>query len=147
MDLRFRMFGKSNYQPLSFLSRKTAGEMKYHILHADIWIKQLGNNNEISHVRMQKAIEVAFPYSLGMFETFPFEKELIELGIYQGEQEIKISWLEKISMILKEANFNLPDPEKIKPVFGGRTGNHTGFLKPLLEEMNEVYSSDPETEW
>lgn len=147
MDIRFKMFEKSNYQPLTFLSRKTAGEMKYHILHADIWIKRLGTGNEISHQRMQKALEYAFPYSLGMFEAFPYEKELIELGIYPGENELKIRWIEKISWILKEANLILPEPSGIHPILGGRNGSHSEYLKPLLKEMNEVYSSDPGTEW
>ena len=46
---------------------------------------------------MQQAINVTFPYALGMFESSEFETELIEAGIFGGEVQLKETWLRVIS--------------------------------------------------
>jgi ring-1,2-phenylacetyl-CoA epoxidase subunit PaaC len=35
----------------------------------------------------------------------------------------------------------------LTPVFGGRVGQHTEYLQPLLDEMAEVFRVDPTAEW
>jgi ring-1,2-phenylacetyl-CoA epoxidase subunit PaaC len=32
-------------------------------------------------------------------------------------------------------------------VYGGRYGKHTAYLKPLLNEMGEVFRLNPEATW
>jgi len=35
----------------------------------------------------------------------------------------------------------------VTPVYGGRKGEHTADLQPLLDEMTEVFRIDPAAEW
>jgi len=145
--LRFEMLSKSSFEDLANVAKKFRGELKYHTMHAEIWIEQLANGNEESKARMQSSLNECFPLALGIFEPSEFEDILISSNIFQGEKVLMESWLLKIEEILEKANLKIPDVSTLTPVYGGRKGYHTEYLKPLLDEMTEVYCIDPEAEW
>jgi ring-1,2-phenylacetyl-CoA epoxidase subunit PaaC len=146
-QLRFDMLASSSYEPLAQVARKFRGEIKYHVMHADVWIKQLGKGNEESHARMQEALKSTFPLALGIFEPGPYEADLAEAGIFAGELALRQRWLESIRPVLEAANLHLPDAYDDTTAFGGRYGRHTEYLQPLLDEMTEVFRIDPAAEW
>jgi len=145
--IRFDMLSNSSYEPLAQLSRKIKGELRYHTLHANTWIKKLGTATEESITRLQNSLDTAVPFALGIFEQSPYEKELIQDGIFGGEQSLKERWTKKIEEVIQETNLKLPDWSSVKPISGGRTGKHSEYLQPLLDEMAEVFRIDPTTEW
>lgn len=146
-QLRFDSLATSSYEPLAQISRKIKGELKYHVFHADTWLVKLSQANEISHARMQTALNTAWNYALGMFEPSMHEAVLIQQNMFIGEQALQDKWLEMISPIIAKANLKLPDSSTWKPVIGGRIGKHTEHLEPLVEEMAEVFRIDPVAEW
>lgn len=146
-QLRFEMLSKSSFEPIAKLAQKIKGELKYHVYHANIWVSKLGNANEESHTRMQKALNDCWNYALGMFEESEFENVLIDEKIFVGENNLKEKWLENITPILEKASLKIPVESTWKPVFGGRNFFHTEHLKPLVEEMGEVFNIDPGAEW
>ena len=145
--LRFDMLSDSAFEPVANVAKKFRGEIKYHTMHADIWINQLGNSNEESKARMQSALNECFPLALGIFEPNDYEDILAEAKIFPGEKILQVQWLEKINPVLEKANLKLPDLNSMVPAYGGRKGFHTEYLQPLLNEMTEVYSIDPNAEW
>ncbi len=146
--IRYDMLIHSSYQPISLLAKKVKGEIKYHVMHGDTFVKQLGKGTEESHARMQSALNFAWPYALGIFEKSEHESSLISENIFGGEDELKKRWLEKISPVIAAANLTLPSIDDSKVVYGGRKGFHSEFLSPLLDEMCEVTRSDEATaEW
>lgn len=147
LAIRFDMLCESSFQPLAQLAGKIKGELRYHTLHANTWIKQLGSATEESISRLQQSLSHALPYALGMFEESPYEAELISANIFEGEIVLKIRWLEKIQEVLNQTHLILPDIGQITPVMGGRRGEHSEYLQPLLDEMAEVFKIDPSAEW
>jgi ring-1,2-phenylacetyl-CoA epoxidase subunit PaaC len=145
--LRFDLLTRSSYTPITTVATKLKGEVKYHVLHANTMIKQLGSSTEEAIERLQNSLNEALPYALGMFEPSKFEAELISEGIYEGEEKIKTQWLENIKKVLSHTQLELPDLNTITPKFGGRYGEHTEHLQPLLDEMAEVFKIDPTAEW
>jgi ring-1,2-phenylacetyl-CoA epoxidase subunit PaaC len=145
--LRFEALTKSSYEPLAQLSAKIRGELRYHTLHANTWIKQLGAATPESIERLQRSLEYAMPYAMGIFEESPYEKEIIAEGIFEGESKLKEKWLAKIQSVLSQTQLIMPDIKLITPVPGGRTGKHSEHLQPLLDEMSEVFRTDPGAEW
>ncbi|QCR22923.1 1,2-phenylacetyl-CoA epoxidase subunit PaaC [Pontibacter sp. SGAir0037] len=145
--IRFEMFSQSAYEPLAKLATKLKGEIKYHVLHANTWIKNLGNSTEEAVLRLQTSLHEAVPYALGMFELSAFEEEMIAEGIYAGEEAAKAAWLERIQTVLNATQLRLPAIETVRPILGGRYGQHTEYLQPLLTEMSEVFNLDPTAEW
>jgi ring-1,2-phenylacetyl-CoA epoxidase subunit PaaC len=145
--IRFEMLSESSYQPLADISKKIRAELRYHTLHANTWMKQLGSATEESISRLQNSLNLAMPYALGMFEESPYEKDLISLKIFGGEQALKERWMKKVEEIISQTSLHLPDWKSLQSVFGGRAGKHSEHLQPLLDEMSEVFNIDPTAEW
>ncbi len=145
--LRFEMLAFSGFEPLANAAKKFKGEIKYHIMHANTWIKQLAKANEESHSKMQKALNSTFNLSLGIFEQGPNDSLLSTLSIFPGEKILESKWLEAITPLLENASLILPSVSDRKPVYGGRYGKHTEYLQPMIEEMGEVFRLDPKAEW
>ena len=148
LALRFEMLSRSSSQGLAELSVKIRGELKYHTLHANMWMTKLGCATEESIHRLQTSLEYALPFALGMFEESPYEKALAEDGIFEGEKVLLQHWMKKIQGTLAQTRLSLPTEwQAIQPVSGGRKGKHSPHLKPLLDEMSEVFRIDPSAEW
>ncbi len=146
-QLRFESLALSSYEPLAKVARKVKGEIKYHVFHANTWITKLGNANETSKARMQTALNESWNYALGMFEPSTHEQALINSGIFVGEEAIKAQWLKNVTEILTKGGLQIPAESTWQPIYGGRAGNHTEHLQPLLDEMTEVFKVDPTAEW
>jgi ring-1,2-phenylacetyl-CoA epoxidase subunit PaaC len=145
--IRFELLSESSYEPLAQLARKVRGELRYHTLHANTWMQQLGSATEESISRLQKSLDTLLPFSLGIFEESPFEAELISSGIFAGEQKLKERWTKKVEEVISKTQLRLPDWKTLTPIEGGRRGKHTEHLQPLLDEMSEVFRIDPTAEW
>lgn len=145
--IRFEMLAQSSFEPLANLAKKIKGETKYHSMHAKIWMKQLGSATEESVSRLQSSLDIALPYALGVFEPSEFESDLISERVFKGEEALKARWTEAITKVIAETDLTLPDLNTIAPVLGGRLGNHTEHLQPLLDEMSEVFKVDPTADW
>lgn len=143
--LRYELLTASSFSPLAALARKIKGELKYHVLHADLWVPKLGQGTEESRARMQTALNEAWPYALGMFEPSDFEEELVTNGVFAGELKLQEVWMEKIAPIIEKAGLTIPQASE--PKYGGRHGYHSEYLQPLLDEMTEVYRLDPAATW
>ena len=145
--IRYDILTQSSFQPLAQLAKKVKGEIKYHVMHADTFVKQLGNGTEESKARIQSSLNYAWHLALGIFEKSEFENDLIAENIFVGEDELKKRWLEKIIAVMESANLKVPATDEIKIVYGGRKGFHSEYLKPLLDEMCEVVRTDIDAEW
>ncbi|OEK03435.1 phenylacetate-CoA oxygenase subunit PaaI [Roseivirga sp. 4D4] len=145
--IRFQMLADSSFEPLANLAKKIKGETKYHSMHAKIWIKQLGSATEESISRLQNSLVEAMPYALGLFEPSKFEQDLIDSRVFAGEEALKGQWKNAVIDVISETSLTLPNMESLTPVFGGRYGDHSEHLQPLLDEMSEVFKVDPTADW
>ncbi|MCW3125944.1 MAG: Phenylacetate-CoA oxygenase subunit PaaI [Bacteroidetes bacterium] len=145
--LRYEMLTTSTLMPLAQLAKKVRGEIKYHVMHADTFLKQLANGSEESKARMQASLNYAMPYALGIFEKSAFEDTLIGEGVFGGEEKLQHLWLEKVTGIVTTAGLQMPQVDEAKIIYGGRKGFHSEYLKSLLDEMTEVTRIDPSAEW
>lgn len=145
--LRFESLATSSFSPLAKVARKVKGEVKYHVFHGDTFLMKLGNGNEESHARMQNALDATFNLALGIFEPGDAEEQLMSEGIFIGEKALQERWLDAITPVILKANLRLPAENTWQPVYGGRKGQHSTHLQPLLDEMTEVFRIDPGAEW
>lgn len=145
--IRFEMLSNCSLEPLQLLAKKYKGEIKYHTMHSDMWVKQLGTANEESNFRMQNSLNETFNLALGIFEESEYSDILKNLNIFEGEYILQQKWLEEITPILEYSNLKLPEKNNWQPIYGGRKGFHSKHLQPLLDEMGEVFRLDPNTQW
>jgi ring-1,2-phenylacetyl-CoA epoxidase subunit PaaC len=147
-QIRYEMLESSAFRPLAELARKVRGEIKYHVFHATSWLRMLGSNGtDESRARMQAALDMLFPYALGIFEPSRYDEELSTSGIFPGEAELQHRWLDEIVPVLENSGYCVPSLDAVEPVYGGRSGYHSEHLGPLLDEMTAVFRLDPDAEW
>lgn len=146
--VRYASLENSSFEPVRAIAQKFKGEIKYHLMHADAWLTQLGNGTSESHTRMQQALDDCWADALGMFEEAgELESVLIDAKVYPGESAIKEKWLERIQPIFTQASLVVPRGEQAKAGMGGRFGFHTQHLSILLDEMSSVFKLDPSASW
>ncbi len=145
---RYHMLETSSHTALSELARKIRGEIKYHVFHAQIWLKLLGvDGSDDSRVRMQQAIDYCYPRAYSMFEHGVDEQSLIDSGVFAGEEALKQKWEAEVAELLNTTGFAIPIVADKHAYDGGRKGKHTAELEALVSEMTEVYRIDPSASW
>jgi len=145
--IRFEMLSSSSFIQLNQFANKFKGEIKYHVFHANTWIKQLSKATDESKIMLQTALDALWPYAFAMFEPGPNDALLIENGVFDGEKALYDKWFETISTLLNTYQLNIPNISDETIGRGGRYGYHTEYLQPLLTEMTEVFTIDPSAEW
>lgn len=153
-QVRLEALRSSSYSPLKEVAEKMLLEERYHILHSQSLLERLGDATEESHNRMQKAVDVAFPQALGMFEPLQREEILMQQKVFVGNAELKERWLHKVVPVVTNATLVVPADHsngkfmlKCTADDGGRTGNHTEHLKHLVDDMQSVYRLVPNGKW
>lgn len=145
--LRFDLLKQCSYEPLQAVAKRFFGEVKYHNMHARAWMRKLGNSTPEAIDRLQAALDYAMPYALGIFEPSEVEETIIAEGLFAGEAVLKERWLNTITEVFSNTALVIPDVSTLTPAMGGRRGQHTAHLQPLLDEMSEVFKLDPSAEW
>ena len=139
--LRNAELAKCGYQPIVAAVNKIQREEVYHLMHSQGWVARLGDATEESHRRMQAALDHLWPHALGLFEAIEHDGEFsARLDV------IKTAWLEAATKTLAHASLIVPSPTT--PAIGGRRGQHTSYLKELLNEMQKVARLEtPDAVW
>lgn len=153
-QVKLESFSKSSFEPLAQIADRLLKEEAYHRLHSETLLERLGNATAESSQRMQAAIDLAFPQSLGMFEPVESESDLIKGTVFLGSAEISNKWLDIVAPKFASVDLKLPVTDengvfklRCVPEFGGRRGNHTNHLKTLVDDLHKVYSLAPEAKW
>jgi len=137
---------RSSTQPdLAAFAAKFSGEIKYHTLHARAMLKRLCAGSEEARTRIATALEVLWPYAGGIFEASPYEDTLLAEGVLEAFTALKSRWLQEVQAFL--AGLDMYPEAALLNHEGGRVGQHTPYLQPMLDEMGEVYNLDPSAEW
>lgn len=144
----------SSDEAIRDLAAKILQEERYHWIHGTSMIKRLAGGTEESRIRVQAALDEAFPYALGLFEPVEGEAALVEAGIAPSEQDVRNRWLGRICPLLEGFGLRVPAHRDANgwiadavPVSGGRAGVHTEHLAAILEAMQLLSKADPEAQW
>lgn len=143
--VRFEALRASTQPDLAAFAAKFSGEIKYHTLHARSMLKRLLTGSEEAFTKLQEALYQLWPYAGGIFEPSPYQDELSAAGIIEPEQVLQGRWVERISAFLDPLGIH-PDATLLGH-WGGRLGQHSEHLQPMLDEMSEVFRLDPTAEW
>lgn len=173
--LRLEALEGSAHEELAALATKIRREERYHLIHADSWMRRVARGPVEGRTKLADAAGRAFPETLGLFE--PFEQE--EFAVKQGwlpvpSDELRVRFFDQIGSSLDE--LGLPteihahqaaraefvasssgdlissgtgDAEEAEPgdVLGGRTGRHTDDFDHLWEDMTTQYRAHPGAIW
>jgi ring-1,2-phenylacetyl-CoA epoxidase subunit PaaC len=137
---------KGSTQPdLAAFATKFTGEIKYHTLHARAMIKRLMQGSEEANIKIKASFDALWPYCGGLFEPSPYEQELIALKVIPEAKVLQERWQANVLAFCSGLGLEL-EPALLGHK-GGRMGNHSEYLQPMLDEMSEVFNLDPSAQW
>lgn len=145
-QLRFQALSQSSYQPLAALAKRIAAEETTHVDHADVWVLRLGQGE--AKERMQRALDELAPWTGGLAEPTQGLDALIDAALYpHGHEEMYERWKTQVQGVIDEAGLQLTLSAPPADALGGRQGRHREEFAALLDEMCEVYRTEPEAAW
>jgi ring-1,2-phenylacetyl-CoA epoxidase subunit PaaC len=130
---------------LSAIAKKAIKEVSYHVRFTGDWIKRLGDGTEISHEKMQEAIDGLWTYTNELFEVTEDAKIMAEEGIGVDVSVLKDVYYEKVSALLEEATLTVPESKYFQK--GGKSGIHTEHMGYLLADMQYMQRAYPNMKW
>ena len=173
---RLEMLERSSHEGLAALATKIRREERYHLIHADSWMRRVAGGPVEGRTRLIDAMSLAFPEAVGIFEPVEYEQELVERGVLAAPSaELAEAFLDEIRSDLDELGL----PTDVRPHaaqtaefvasssgdlisgegtngetkspategLGGRAGTHTDDLRQLWEDMTTQYRSNPGATW
>ncbi len=154
---------------------KIRREERYHLLHADTWLKRVAQGPVEGRKRLADSIGVAFGESLGLFEPFEGEQDALSAHWmpvssselrqrFVGQVAEKLDALglpthmtshaEEGAEFVASSSGDLiasDNGERSAPSaddgFGGRRGRRTPDFDALWEDMTSMYRTSPGARW
>lgn len=135
---------KSDFAPLANIAAQAIKEVQYHCRFSAEWLKRLGDGTELSHQKMQAAIDDIYMYT-GEFFIPSEADEFMKTNYGLNVEDLQASWKERIQSIIAEATLKLPEQKVFQK--GGKQGLHTEKLGLLLAELQFMQRAYPNMEW
>ncbi|MBC8756716.1 phenylacetate-CoA oxygenase subunit PaaC [Kordia sp. YSTF-M3] len=130
---------------LSAIAKKSIKEVSYHVRFTGDWVKRLGDGTEISHEKMQNAIDGLWTYTNELFEVTEDAKIMAEEGIGVDVSVLKDVYYEKVTALLQEATLTVPASKYFQK--GGKSGIHTEHMGYILADMQYMQRAYPNMKW
>jgi ring-1,2-phenylacetyl-CoA epoxidase subunit PaaC len=143
--LLLRELHRSTDSRIAEIADKTVKEVTYHLERSGDWVVRLGDGTEESHRRMQKAVNILWPYTGELFEMDEVDDALLRPGIAADLAALRQPWLEHVGATLEEATLEQPKPGWAQR--GGKRGIHSEHLGYLLAEMQFLQRAYPGASW
>ena len=135
----------SSDERLAAIAEKSLKEVTYHLRFSSEWVIRLGDGTEVSHEKVQTALNDLWMYTGELFEMNDFEREMASSGIGVDLEQLKPLWEKKVNDILTTATLTKPENEWMQK--GGKTGTHSEHLGFILAEMQFLQKTYPGQVW
>lgn len=136
---------QSTDQRLADIAEKALKEATYHLRFSSDWVLRLGDGTELSHQKMQAAVDLLWPFTGEMTTPDALDLEMAAQGIAPDLPEIKTLWEKKVTEVLQEATLTIPTNNWMQS--GGKQGKHSEHLGFLLAEMQHLQRTYPGNTW
>lgn len=130
---------------LAGIAAKAVKEVRYHVRHSGEWVVRLGDGTEVSHAKVQDALDRLWPYTGEMFERDAGEQALAAAGLIPDPADLRAAWSARVEAVLADATLTRPADGWMQS--GGRRGEHSEHLGYLLAEMQFLPRAYPDASW
>jgi ring-1,2-phenylacetyl-CoA epoxidase subunit PaaC len=136
---------QSKDETIAAIAAKAVKEVRYHLAHSGDWTVRLGDGTEVSHEKMQRALNDIWMFTDELFEMTDNDSYLIGEGIAIDLDSIKPQWYAHIKEVVEEATLKMPVSGYMQT--GSRKGIHTEYLGHILSEMQYLQRAYPTAKW
>lgn len=173
-SLRLETLEGSADADLAALVKKMRREERYHLLHADAWMKRIADGPVEGRTRLIDALHNAFSEAMGLFEPIELEEEAVKEGwLPVPSDELRSRFVQRAGDALDE--LGLPTEIRARldqsaefvasssgdliatgePTsdgfeasgLGGRGGRHTQDFDQLWSDLTHTYREVPGATW
>jgi ring-1,2-phenylacetyl-CoA epoxidase subunit PaaC len=132
---------------LSAIAEKGVKELTYHRDYAATWVLRLGDGTDLSHRKMQAALEVNWPLLDELFTPHRVEAGLAGVAVDVSTLRAEVAAV--LDTVLATASLDRPRQTPMAKLRGlaGRDGVHTEALGMLLAELQSVARAHPDATW
>ena len=136
----------SSEQRVAEIAAKTVKEVTYHVERSADTVVGLGDGTSESHMRMQKALDLLWPYVGELFTPDAVDIAMTEAGIAPDLTKLRATFDQHVDAVLAEATLTRPDSNFAHK--GGRTGSqHSEHLGHILTQMQWLQRAYPGASW
>jgi ring-1,2-phenylacetyl-CoA epoxidase subunit PaaC len=135
----------SRDERLAAIAAKALKEVSYHVRHTSEWMIRLGDGTDLSHAKIQAALDDLWMYTGEMFAVDEIDEALIAAGIGADPAALKPTWDRRVDEVLAAATLRRPEDAWMDT--GGKRGRHTEHLGYLLAEMQFLQRAYPGATW
>ena len=131
---------------LAAIAGKSVKELTYHRDYAAQWVVRLGDGTELSHERMQGAVDAVWPLVAELFRADEIELRLAAAGVAVDPTGLREEFDAIWQQVLTAATLR-PAESEGDAAAGGRSGVHTPALVTILAELQGLARSVPGGVW
>jgi ring-1,2-phenylacetyl-CoA epoxidase subunit PaaC len=135
----------SSDETLSAIAKKSLKEVSYHTRFSSDWIRRLGDGTEVSHDKIQTAINDLWVFTDELFYQTDADKVMVSEGIGVDITLLKATYYQKVNEILKESTLQIPTIEYYQK--GGKQGIHSEHMGYILTELQFMQRTYPNMTW
>jgi len=136
---------ESKDEHLAAIAQKSIKEVAYHLRYSSEWMIRLGDGTEVSHQKMQTALDELWMFSGESTTADEVDLMVTEAGIGANLELVQQAYAEKVNAILHEATLQKPAGDWMQR--GGKTGTHSEYLGFILAEMQFMQRAYPGQKW
>ncbi|WP_425409475.1 1,2-phenylacetyl-CoA epoxidase subunit PaaC [Hyphococcus sp.] len=126
------------------IAEKSAKEAAYHVERSADLVVRLGDGSDESHLRMQNALDVLWPFAGELTQADETDKALADRGLAPDLAEIEKQYTDRVGPVLREATLTPPDAAVRA---GGKSGMHSEGLGYILADMQWLQRAYPGAQW
>ena len=173
-SLRLETLEDSASDELASVARKIRREERYHLLHADTWMKRVADGPVEGRTRLIDALHEAFAEAMGLFEPIDLEEDAVKSGWLPAPStelrqrfatqagralddlglptEIRARLDESAEFVASSsgdliAENNESEDAPAPSGLGGRRGRHSADFDELWDDLTYTYRRNPGATW
>ncbi|QWZ09151.1 phenylacetate-CoA oxygenase subunit PaaC [Nocardioides panacis] len=135
----------STDETLAAVAAKAVKEVDYHRDHATMWVLRLGDGTDESHLRMQAGLDAEWAYVPELFDPAYVDPRLVADGVAVDPSTLLPAFDERVATVLGQATLTVPTTPAAPG--GGRRGEHTAAMAPLLADLQGLARQHPGATW
>ena len=135
----------SRDQTIAAIAAKSLKEITYHLRYSSEWVIRLGDGTDLSHRKMQTALDDLWIYSGELTQVTPLDAFMAEEELGADLDRLRPRYEEKVREVLEEATLSAPNLPYHQQ--GGKEGRHSEHLGHILAVMQSVQRAYPGQKW
>lgn len=173
--MRLEALQETAHDQLRALVQKVRREERYHLIHADAWMRRVAQGPVEGRTKLIEAVTDAYTGSLGIFEPFELEDEAVREGwLPVPSGELRRRFVERVTASFDELGLPTHFPQRADESaefvasssgdliasekgsrngheslegLGGRAGRRSDEFDALWEDMTSTFRAHPGATW